>query len=229
MMEAEVLADNVVVIHQGELLESGTTSELKQKYGKDLHMHLGIKKGFTARDVLEKIGCKELRLESKHDMDRRNEEDTVLKLLLPSDTADVANVLTRVENLIDDNVLSNMGLQAVTLEDVFCNLDQKARGEKDQDKESELPTLQFKRDKHSTLRRFVALVTRRAASFWRSSVPLPYVVFVREYLFSSFLSCHSNYITRKINECGLESLTKSRTPTGTWKFALLSLLSWEYG
>ena len=53
MMEAEVLADNVVVIHQGELLESGTTSELKQKYGKDLHMHLGIKKGFTARDVLE--------------------------------------------------------------------------------------------------------------------------------------------------------------------------------
>ena len=185
---------------------------------RQLYMHL------VSRKDSRHVTCWKIwqgRLESKHDMDRRNEEDTVLKLLLPSDTADVANVLTRVENLIDDNVLSNMGLQAVTLEDVFCNLDQKARGEKDQDKESELPTLQFKRDKHSTLRRFVALVTRRAASFWRSSVPLPYVVFVREYLFFSFLSCHSNYITRKINECGLESLTKLEHQGGSLHCSLL--------
>lgn len=176
MMEAEVLADNIVVIHQGELLESGSTSELKEKYGKNLHMHVGIKAGrLTARDVLDKIGCKELRLESTSLMDRQIEEDTVLKLLLPSDTADVANVLTKVEDLIHSNVLDNMGLQAVTLEDVFCNLDKKARGEKDQDSVSELPTLQFKRDEYSKFRRFVALVTRRATSFWRSSVPVPYM------------------------------------------------------
>ena len=39
-------------------------------------------------------------MESTSLMDRQIEEDTVLKLLLPSDTADVANVLTKVEDLV---------------------------------------------------------------------------------------------------------------------------------
>ena len=182
MEEAEVLADNIVVIHQGELLEAGTTSQLKRKYGKDLHMHVGVhgSQKITPREVLNRIGCKDLRLDMRvsSDMnmiDKRIQEDTILKLLLPSDTTDVANVLTKIEDLIEKDFIQSMGLLAVSLEDVFCNMDKKARCDKDEQIASQLPTLQFKRDENATLRRIFALVSRHATSFWRSSLPLPYM------------------------------------------------------
>ena len=55
MEEADILSDRIAVINEGKLQDVGTPTELKLKYGKNIHLEISVSQGCDRRDVLQGV------------------------------------------------------------------------------------------------------------------------------------------------------------------------------
>lgn len=139
MDEADILGDRIAVVHDGKLQACGTPTELKTKYGRGTHLTVTVTEKANRRELLpmlEAAGAREAKFDvscagdttdAMNDiLERRAVEDLHLLLDAASDLPQVFAELSRAKQSAATTGVSDFGLIATTMDDVFWELDQEA-------------------------------------------------------------------------------------------------------
>ena len=143
MDEADILGDNIAILHSGKLQVAGTSAQLKEQFGAGIHLKVTVEDGSNRESVLNfvqsVVGRAKIEAEqqvddygnlvSETDLQRRYLDQTSsgdLSILLPSDEdpAALASICRKLDEAKASKQLgiSAYGFVSTTLEEVFVKL-----------------------------------------------------------------------------------------------------------